>query len=717
MVFRLRRVSQIFLICGLLPAAVSFGSDKAGGKSVHPEKFIPGTDSFRASFDLGVPRRFATRYLRETRTLEIKVVPASASEFDATRFYDTRYIHRVLVKESRGEVVLSVQLKNGPVAWYVGHQSNPWRIVLDIWRTEPAQRKGLDEEWAWQEDARGEATHSNKSVVPAPVSGLFTSASAPTEIDLPDDSVVAKPSVKSLPTVQVAGAPVGRASDFPRIEPLSERSSKQVADLERRAATEAAGASQFDALERLGTALYSSGEHEKALPVFRRLAGIDSNRFSDSPRLLWMAGEAAFLSNKYALANDYLQTLRGKFAGHESAALGEFRLLDMKLIRGDSKMTPELSDRFAELSLNDRAPWSARVGAAIRLLAPVIDARPESAGVHQAALQSCIKGNYVSSKVKQECYYLQTKYSASQTDVVSADAALQRFKSQYTSDPRISELEGQLNQRVRANIEILAREKNYVAIAELEKSARPSLMAFTLNEPELLLARVEGWLAIGDETKALSLLQIFSEKTSDETRRNEALALQALLQFKKKKNRSAEKSLARIYESSVRKINGLTDRANAAVRESAIAPFKSKTAQLILIDELKIGRYVERDLNVLVAIADGARGRGDTDKIYELILTTTPRNNEEAQQVEQSLFQYADDLRGSGRLAKSAEIYMAVANLAQTSRKAESAYKAGIMYARAGLVEKAKTAWQLSAADISDKKFSSLANERLERIR
>ena len=60
---------------------------------------------------------------------------------------------------------------------------------------------------------------------------------------------------------------------------------------------------------------------------------------------------------------------------------------------------------------------------------------------------------------------------------------------------------------------------------------------------------------------------------------------------------------------------------------------------------------------------------------------------------------------------------MAVANLAQSSRKAESAYKAGIMYARAGLVEKAKSAWQLSAADISDKKFSSLANERLERIR
>jgi len=447
------------------------------------------------------------------------------------------------------------------------------------------------------------------------------------------------------------------------------------------------------------------------------LAATDSKRFADSPKLLWMAGEASFLEGKFALANDYLQTLVSKFAGSENAALAELRLSDMALLKSNSTMTPELTERYTALSLNDRAPWSSRIGATVRLLSPVIDSRPESAGVYQAALQVCLKGSYVSSNVKRECSYLQTKYSTSQTDVVSADAALQRFKSQYPSDPRISSLGQQLNQRVRANIELLSSNKNFVAIAELEKSSRPSLMAFTINEPDLLFARVEGWLAVGGDAKALALLQKFVSKTSDETKRNEALALQSQLYFKQKKRRNAERALSRILESAVRKTNGLTDRANAAVRECASVPYRSKTAQLILMDELKIGRYVERDLGVLVAVAEGARGRGDSDKIYDLILTTPPRNNDEAKQVEASLFQYADDLRGEGRLAKSAEIYMAVANLAQSSKKAESAYKAGIMYARAGLVEKAKSAWQLSAADLSDKKFSSLANERLERIR
>ena len=166
-----------------------------------------------------------------------------------------------------------------------------------------------------------------------------------------------------------------------------------------------------------------------------------------------------------------------------------------------------------------------------------------------------------------------------------------------------------------------------------------------------------------------------------------------------------------------RKNNGLTDRATAALREASRAPYSSKTAQLILIDELKFGRYVERDVGMLASLAVAARGRDDADKVFETLMTTTPRNDADTRQIETSLMQYADDLRGNGRLAKSGDVYLAVANLGQTTKKAEASYKAGLMYARAGMVEKAKTAWQLSAADTADKKFSSLASERLERIR
>ncbi|MEY2987675.1 MAG: hypothetical protein RJB13_1196, partial [Pseudomonadota bacterium] len=231
--FRFVQLSQILLLCGVLPAAVSFGSDKADGKSDRSESFVPGSESYRASFDLGVPRRFATRYLRESRALEIKVIPAKASEFDASSFYDTRFIHRVLVRENRGEVTLSIQLKNAPVAWYVGHQSNPWRIVLDIWRTEPSLARSIEEEWDWQEDASGQSRTLNESALVS-VSKVPTQSGAKSrEIDLPDNSDYSKSDsqVVEQPLVEESGQP--SQSPFQRIEPVVAVNMKQALDTER----------------------------------------------------------------------------------------------------------------------------------------------------------------------------------------------------------------------------------------------------------------------------------------------------------------------------------------------------------------------------------------------------------------------------------------------------------------------------------------------------
>ena len=81
MLNRTKKYSQILLLGALVPAAMAFGGGKTDGNSSSPEQFIPGKDSYRASFELQVPRRFATRYLRESRSLELRISPARASEF------------------------------------------------------------------------------------------------------------------------------------------------------------------------------------------------------------------------------------------------------------------------------------------------------------------------------------------------------------------------------------------------------------------------------------------------------------------------------------------------------------------------------------------------------------------------------------------------------------------------------------------------------------
>jgi tetratricopeptide (TPR) repeat protein len=714
--------SRILLLGVIVPTATAFGAGNPTGKERSLEQFVPGKDSYRAAFSLDVPRRFATRYLRDTRSLELRVSPARASEFDVGRFYDTRFIHRAVVEEKNGDVVLSFQLKNAPVAWLVTHQDNPWRIVVDIWRTEPFEPRSLDQEWSWQDDAAGNSQDVANTTAPTRQSQTTPKAVKPVEIDLPGEDHTSQDTKRqetnaqdtSVKTQSAAASNSGISGRLESIEPIS---ANALAALERQAGADAGTIAEFDSVEKLATALYRAGRTAQAGALFKRLTSLNARRFQDSPRLLWMAGESAFIEGKPDLANDYLQTLVARFPGHEIAALGQLRMTDLRASRPGGPAVQDLNERYTEIALNDRAVWAARIGASIRLLEPVVSSRPEAARAHQAALQSCLNGRFVSEAVRASCAYIQTKFAVSQLDVVSADSALQRYRTAYPNDPRTAGLSAELADKVKFVVDELARKKDFPAIAEFERSARPGLLDFTLRDPGLLMTRVEGWLSVGDSKRALALLQVFASNTTDETRRNEAYSLIAQLNFKLQSSEKAEAALKKLFASDVRKNVGLSDRATAALKESARSPYSSKTAQYILIDEMKIGRYVERDVGMLVTLAVAARGREDADKVFDVLLTTSPRNDDEARRIETSLMGWADDLRNNGRLAKSGDVYLAVANLAQTTKKAEASYKAGLVYARAGMVEKAKTAWQISAADVTDKKFSSLANERLERIR
>lgn len=703
------------LVGCLVPTANAFGAGNSDGKIRSSEPFAAGKDSYRASFDLEVPRRYATRYLKDSRSLEIRVSPARAAEFDVSRYYDSRYIHRVVVEEKNGDVILSFQLKNAPLAWVVAHQDGPWRLMVDVWKTEPVEPRSIDQEWKWQDDASGRVrdTASASASLSAPATAP---AVRPVEIDLPAELPASQSVVSSIDTATSQAVRGGRQDRRERLEAVVPAPAAVVASLERQAGADAGSVREFDSVEKLATTLYRSGQSAQALVLLRRLANLNSRRFQDSPKLLWIAGESAFIEGKADLSNDYLMTLAGRFPSHELQALGQLRLADLKTEKLGSS-SPEISEKLTQIASGEKSPWAARIGAAIRLLEPVMVSRPEAARAHQAALQTCLNGQFVSDSLKQTCAYIQTKYAVSQLDAVSADSVLQKFRSRYTADARGPVLEAELTNRVKFIVDEIVRKKDFPALAEFERSARAGLLDFTLREPDLLMARVEGWLSVGDTRKALSLLQVFTNVSTDEGKKNEAFALTAQLNHKLQAREKADAVLKKIFASDVRKNTGLSERATAALKESARVPYSSKTAQYILIDEMKFGRYVEREVSMLVTLANAARGREDADKVFDVLMTTSPRNDDEAKRIEASLMGYADDLRNNGRLAKSGDVYMTVSNLAQTTKKAEAAYKAGLVYARAGMVEKAKSAWQISAADITDKKFSSLASERLERIR
>ncbi len=137
-------------------------------KSAQPDNDISLIDdSYRLILDLRTPRRFATRFDKETRTLQVRIIPAKAEEIKNSSFYDTRYIQRIVLQEKESEVILNIQLKNFPIGWVIATQKDPWRILIDFWRTEK-EKISLNEQWDWQSNyISGFAGEKNSDGLPS----------------------------------------------------------------------------------------------------------------------------------------------------------------------------------------------------------------------------------------------------------------------------------------------------------------------------------------------------------------------------------------------------------------------------------------------------------------------------------------------------------------------------------------------------------------------
>lgn len=725
-------------------------------------------ESFRLTLPLGSPRRYATRFLKATRTLQIRVAPARADEFKGTEFFDTRYVRRVVVEERAGEVVLSLQLRNLAMGWLVSSKDSPWRLVLDVWRAGPVRNETLAEQWDWQGDAsaptstndagpstsKGQPDDAASGVPEVDGRGLVGSATghAAGSIDVRSSNGTRKGTeqvVVDIPplssetraTTAEAGAPLNASSAAGRGAPDALGRPELVLSglfgpLERRAPVSqqrtaalqtAAGAAlgkdgEFDRLEALAAEEHRTGRDTEALAVYRKLAVLSERRFLERDETLWRAGESAFLAGNFDAAHDYMRALLARHPGSALASQARVRLTDMELLldpeeSNRSRPGKRYADAYAQVALAETSTLPARAAATVRLLEDVVAERPVEAVRYRQNLNACATSDRIPIEMQKSCAYIQTRVTLESADVASADAAVQAFRIAHPQDARGEALEAKVHELVKSFLNESLRARTWDAWVRFERQARPALLDFTLKDPELAFARADAFETVGENAKAAALYNLHWQNANDGPRRDEAAAQAALLAAKSNDARRRDLNLRRLQESLARKEQGLNDRSVAAIRALSLSPYRNARALSMLLDELRYGRYVERELAALLQYAAQLRRSPSVDPVIERILQSPVKSAEDAAQVEKALMVHADDLRDANRLPKSAETYLAVANIARGTRRAEAAYKAGIALARAGQLEKAKQAWQLAAGDLNDKRYSGLANERLERLR
>jgi tetratricopeptide (TPR) repeat protein len=667
--------------------------------------------NFRLSFELKTPRRFASRFQKATRTLEVRVTPAQAKEFESSTYYDTRFVHRLVIREEAGEVILGLQLKNESMGWLVTYQENPWRLVVDIWRTNAAPQRSLEEQWQWQGDNVGEhlsQKNTKSREVDIPMTTEMGSANAPA-------------SNHPVKPVAIPAAQKPPSAAYGRLEELVAQSNTRIEELQRLSGEAMGAPNEFSRVNDLANALYLSGRSEQALVAFRRLASLSEMKFRENPENLWRAGESSFLTGRYELASDYLRTLMALYPDTGAGSQARLRLADIDIVAAND--SPEkakanaIAATYADIALNEKSSMAAKITATVRILNTKIDANPEAASLYQNNLSACVGKNIVPFEMRKDCSYIKTRGIIEKIDLNSADREVQDFKKFASQDPRWQLLNARIIARVRDLLVDCQQKKTWDTWIEFEQNARPQILDFTRGETNLLMARANAWETAGDMKNAAKLYGLAFDSQVDRSTKDNAAAHAALVLSKSGKAQAAAKYLTAIEKSPARKENGFTPDTLETLRALAHAPFRNKTALRVLVGEMANARFVERDLPTLLGFAALLRKTREVDTVYEKIIAFPAKGNDETKGIEKALFQYSDDLLHTGKSQKSAEILASVANLQNGTRRAEAAYKAGIAYARAGQLEKAKTIWQLAASDVSDKRFSTLANERLDRMR
>lgn len=674
-------------------------------------------DSYRLTLDLGTPRRYATRFDKETRTLQIKIIPARSEEVKNSSFYDTRYVQRVVVQEKNSEVILNLQLKNFPISWLVATMQNPWRIIVDLWRTEDT-KLSLNDQWNWQPDIlTGFAGENRNDALPA-ITPMESKSQAP----MP---VIAKSKPLALEPVVMMSSNKGRKYDLPeiysRLEMTKKLSDAKKADLDKQLGSVFGSSNEFSVAKNLADELYASGQENKALTIYRKLAALDENQFKLNDKLLWQAGESAFLLKSFDIANDYLRTLIVNHPGSLLVPFAKLRVTDIDELlnsknKGNGQVGQKNGETYSAIALSDKNPSIVKIAASLRVLDGVVDNDPDAVKLYQQNLDTCVTSAFVPFDLLKNCAYDRVRYLAEKDNITSADNAVQQFKKLSPKDHRTGNLENIVQGRVKVLLAEIAKNKDWNNWVEFETKARPALLTFTFADPDSLFTRADAFEGVGENKKSVQLYESFIKTSNDQKKKNEASAIGAMLLYKMNDPKKANEFLKQIEQDNTRKTSGLTDRAVEALKDISVAPYGNKIALNLLMDEVKLGRYDERNLSTLFEWSKQLRGTNKSELIYEKILAYPVKSADEVQIVETSIMQFADDLRESGRFSKSGDMYFAVANLSQGTRRAEAAYKAGVVYARSGLFDKAKSAWLLAANDTNDKRYSSLANERLDRM-
>jgi len=670
-------------------------------------------DSYRVDFSFTEPRKYAARFIEETRTLQIKVIPALPEEFEDSQYYDPRFIRRVILDSKPGEVIVNLQLKDiSSLGWMVATQQEPWRIVVDIWKADGEAQPTLQEEWDWNpnelQSSTAQSRTNNASFGLAPTQlpvaegtpkNRMTRRSA---ADLSKGNFAFQSSSQSTSFAVPLSGKFQLPDPYQRLYAPQKKQKKKIQNISPKDA-----ANDF----------YQTGQDAAALAAYRQLDASGAQSVEDDPQVLWQAGESAFVTGEFPAASSYFRKIIELYPGSLFVNHAKLRLVDiddLKERNENNLLDQDIVGLYKNLANDKNVPNIVRISSSLRLINKDFSLVKN----YLPILSICIKDATVNFDLRKICAYDEVSYSIEFSKLSIAYAGINRLKNKYPKDPRNDLLKDRAKERIQELLTTVAKTQDWKSWTSFEDVSAPDLLSFTEKEPRLIFTRAQAFEAMGNNQKAISLyLKFLQQDNQDNLAKMQAQVSVALVAYDLNKKDQGINQLSALVKNKLLPAQNLGISTYKKLGTLSAKPYANKDALQILLQALGSGFYNEENLSTLLQWTDLAWNLSGADNLYTKLMQYPIQSPQEAASIEQAVMKYADVLRVQGRANQSAEAFFALASLPQGTRQAEAAYKAGIMYGRAGNMDKAKQAWEMAAASIQDEKYRDLARERLDRLK
>ena len=330
-------------------------------------------------------------------------------------------------------------------------------------------------------------------------------------------------------------------------------------------------------------------------------------------------------------------------------------------------------------------------------------------------MKNCIQSKEIPNNLKNYCFFNKIAYGMQRAPILELDSEIQKLSKYAPGFLKTKELQSLLSDRVQNFLVKSSETKDWFNWIDFEKKARPQLLVFSENKAKFLFMRAEAWRFVGDDQNAIKLYENYIRVSHDIKMKQESGIKAAFLLYKDGKGSKAKEILEKVFkDDDGQEKSSLDSETVGLLVKLSLPPYKSLQALNVVIGAMKQGTYSEESLNNLVAWVHELKSVRDKSYIYSLISSHVPKSDSEVSIIQDNLMDYANALRRKNNFEKSGDIFSLVGHLSGGTRQAEAYYKSGVVYLRAGLFEKAKKAWRLSSNDVADKKFSSLASDRLQ---